>query len=107
MRVKSFFRRAALFTAVAASATIGTLQTAHAEPMRIGYWTSGVSLGFGAGLEAQKLLHPRGLDVVVIRFSDVNARNRTRATHTIDFAFAAPATAVFGQPTATPPSIGV
>ena len=63
MRVISLFGRAALFTAVAASATIGTAQTAHADPMRIGYWTSGVSLGFGAVLEAQKFLQQRGLDV--------------------------------------------
>jgi sulfonate transport system substrate-binding protein len=95
MKRISFFRRAAAATAVATTAMFGALQTAHAEPMRIGYWTSGVSLGFGAVLEAQKFLQQRGLDVIFIRFSDVNAPNRALAANAIDFAFAAPAAAVF------------
>jgi NitT/TauT family transport system substrate-binding protein len=52
-------------------------------------------LGFGAVLEAQKFLQQRGLDVTFIRFSDVNAPNRALAANAIDFAFAAPAAAVF------------
>ncbi|HMC46366.1 MAG TPA: ABC transporter substrate-binding protein, partial [Caballeronia sp.] len=71
MKGISLFRRAAFATAVATTAMLGAVQTAHAEPMRIGYWTSGVSLGFGAVLEAQKFLQQRGLDVTFIRFSDV------------------------------------
>src|SRR5476649_49046 len=95
MKGTSLFRRAAIATAVATTAMLGALQTAHAEPMRIGYWTSGVSLGFGAVLEAQKFMQQRGLDVTFIRFSDVNAPNRALAANAIDFAFAAPAAAVF------------
>lgn len=70
---------------------------AHAEPIRIGYWTSGVSLGFGAVLEAQNTLQKRGLDVRFVRFADVNAPNRALAAQAIDFAFAAPAAAVFAS----------
>src|ERR1700712_1741527 len=97
MKRFDLFRRAALFAVLSGSATLGVVQAAQAEPMRIGYWTSGVSLGFGAVLEAQKFLQQRGLDVAFIRFSDVNAPNRALAANAIDFAFAAPASAVFSN----------
>lgn len=95
MKRFDLFRRAALFAVISGSATLGVVQAAQAEPMRIGYWTSGVSLGFGAVLEAQKFLQQRGLDVTFVHFSDVNAPNRALAANAIDFAFAAPASAVF------------
>ena len=88
-------KRAAASVALAAGTLLGIAQTAQAEPIRIGYWTSGVSLGFGAVLEAQKFLQQRGLDVQFVRFADVNAPNRALAANAIDFAFAAPAAAVF------------
>src|SRR5258708_16233544 len=97
MKRISFLRRAAAATAVATTAMFGALQTAHAEPMRIGYWTSGVSLGFGAVLEVQKFLQQPGLDVVFIRCSDVNAPNRPPAAHAIDLAFSPPAAPVLSR----------
>jgi sulfonate transport system substrate-binding protein len=87
----------ALLSASVAIATLGAVTGAHAEPVRVGYWTSGVSLGFGAVLEAQKFLQQRGLDVQFVRFADVNAPNRALAANAIDFAFAAPAAAVFSS----------
>ena len=85
----------AALVAWSAGALPGFAQPASAEPVRVGYWTSGVSLGFGAVLEAQNFLQQRGLDVKFVRFADVNARNRALAANAIDFAFAAPAAAVF------------
>jgi sulfonate transport system substrate-binding protein len=90
MKGKEILRRAILSVAL-----MGATAMAHAQTLRIGYWTSGVSLGFGAVLEAEKFLQQRGLDVAFIRFSDVNAPNRALAANAIDFAFAAPAAAVF------------
>jgi sulfonate transport system substrate-binding protein len=90
----AFFRRTAL-AATLASAWLGCAGSANAEPVRVGYWTSGVSLGFGAVLEAQHFLQQRGLDVKFVRFADVNAPNRALAANAIDFAFGAPAAAVF------------
>jgi len=78
-----------------AGALLAFERTACAEPVRVGYWTSGVSLGFGAVLEAQHFLQQRGLDVKFVRFADVNAPNRALAANAIDFAFGAPAAAVF------------
>jgi sulfonate transport system substrate-binding protein len=88
-------KRVTVVAALAAGTLLGTAAAAHADPIRIGYWTSGVSLGFGAVLEAQKFLRQRGLDVQFVRFADVNAPNRALAANAIDFAFAAPAAAVF------------
>jgi len=98
MRRIPLLKHAVLSAALAVGAVLGlaqTAQTAQAEPIRVGYWTSGVSLGFGAVLEAQKFLQQRGLDVQFVRFADVNAPNRALAANAIDFAFAAPAAAVF------------
>ena len=44
------------------------------EKIRVGYWTSGFSVGFGAVLEAGKFLEQAGLQPEWIRFSDVNGR---------------------------------
>ncbi|MEN8502351.1 MULTISPECIES: ABC transporter substrate-binding protein [Paraburkholderia] len=91
------FGKHAVRVAALAAALMGVAHTASAEPIRVGYWTSGVSLGFGAVLEAQKFLQQRGLDVQFVRFADVNAPNRALAANAIDFAFAAPAAAVFSS----------
>ena len=53
--------------------------TAQAQKMRVAYWTSGVSLGFGSVLESGKFLEKEGLDVEYIKFSDVNAPTKAIA----------------------------
>ncbi len=68
---------------------------AVAEPLKIGYWTSGYSLGFGAVLEAGKFLEKEGLEVRYIKFGDVGAPARALLTGDVDIAFAAPAAAAF------------
>lgn len=57
------------------------------EKIRVGYWTSGFSVGFGAVLEAGKFLEKEGLAPEFIRFSDVNAPTKTLLTNSIDVAF--------------------
>ncbi|WP_321960663.1 ABC transporter substrate-binding protein [Paraburkholderia sp. J7] len=96
MQMTRHIKRAAV-TALVAAASACAAQTALADTVRIGYWTSGVSLGFGAVLEAKPFLQQRGLDVQFVRFADVNAPNRALAAGAIDFAFAAPASAVFSS----------
>jgi NitT/TauT family transport system substrate-binding protein len=70
-------------------------QAAAPEKIRIGYWTSGFSVGFGAVLESERFLEKRGLTPEYIRFSDVNGPTKALLTHSIDVAFAAPATGAF------------
>jgi len=65
--------------------------TAQAQQMRLAYWTSGVSLGFGSVLESGKFLEKEGLDVEYIKFSDVNAPTKAIAAHAIDVAIGASA----------------
>jgi ABC-type nitrate/sulfonate/bicarbonate transport system substrate-binding protein len=65
------------------------------EKIRVGYWTSGFSVGFGAVLEAGKFLEQAGLQPEWIRFSDVNGPTKALITHSIDVAFAAPTTGAF------------
>jgi NitT/TauT family transport system substrate-binding protein len=57
------------------------------EKIKVGYWTSGFSVGFGAVLEAGKFLEKEGLAPEFIRFSDVNAPTKTLLTNSIDVAF--------------------
>jgi ABC-type nitrate/sulfonate/bicarbonate transport system substrate-binding protein len=66
-----------------------------AEPLKIGYWTSGYSLGFGAVLEAGKFLEKEGVEVRYVKFGDVGAPARALLTGDVDIAFAAPAAAAF------------
>jgi NitT/TauT family transport system substrate-binding protein len=65
------------------------------EKIKVGYWTSGFSVGFGAVLEAGKFLEQAGLAPEYIRFSDVNGPTKAMLTHSIDAAFAAPTTGAF------------
>ena len=78
------------------AATIGlavSLSPASAqEKIKVGYWTSGFSVGFGAVLEVGKFLEAQGLTPEFIKFSDVNGPTKALLTHSIDGAFAAPAT---------------
>jgi NitT/TauT family transport system substrate-binding protein len=84
--------------AVAALALATAATAAHAaDKIRIGYWSSGVSVGFGAVLEAEPFLKQQGLDVAFVRFPDVNAPLRALASNSIDLAFGAPAAGVFSS----------
>jgi NitT/TauT family transport system substrate-binding protein len=65
------------------------------EKIRVGYWTSGFSVGFGAVLESERFLEKHGLAPDYIRFTDVNGPTKALITHSIDVAFAAPATGAF------------
>ncbi len=65
------------------------------EKVRIGYWTSGVSLGFGTVLEEQKFLEKEGLEVEFVRFPDLAAQIRALASGSIDVTFGSPLSAVY------------
>lgn len=62
---------------------------ALAQKIRIGYWTSGVSLGFGSVLEQGKFVEKEGLEVEYIKFSDVNGPTKAIASNAIDVAIGA------------------
>ncbi|MFA4912896.1 MAG: ABC transporter substrate-binding protein [Burkholderiaceae bacterium] len=88
--------KALLFSAVAATVTFAAALPAQAaEKVRIGYWSSGVSLGLGAVLEASPFLKDQGLEVEFVKFPDVNAPLRAIASNSIDLAFGTPAAGVF------------
>ncbi len=74
-----------------AFSVLGAPVLARAESIRIGYWSSGVSLGFGAVLEAGKFMEQQGLIVEYLKFPDVNAPTKAMAAGAIDFAIAASA----------------
>jgi ABC-type nitrate/sulfonate/bicarbonate transport system substrate-binding protein len=74
---------ALLALAAIACSTIAAAQ----EPIKVGYWTSGFSVGFGAVLEAGKFLESQGLKPEFIHFSDVNGPTKALITHSIDVAF--------------------
>jgi NitT/TauT family transport system substrate-binding protein len=85
-----------LFAALVCFAAVSG--TAHAaDKVRIGYWSSGVSLGYGAVLEATEFLKQQNLDVEFFRFPDVNAPLRALASNSIDLAYGAPAAGVFSS----------
>ena len=64
---------------------------AHRRRKSVGYWTSGVSLGFGSTIEQMKFLEKQGLDVEWVKFADVNAPTRAIVSGAIDVAFGASA----------------
>jgi len=64
-----------------------------AQKMKVGYWTSGFSLGFGAVMEEMKFAEKEGLDVEWVKFAEVNGPTRAIVPRAIDLAFAAPSTA--------------
>jgi len=85
-----------LFAAAAAMAfAAGATGTQAQEKIRVGYWTSGFSVGFGAVLEFGKFLEKQGLQPEWVRFSDVNGPTRALVTNSIDAAFGAPSTGAF------------
>lgn len=80
-------------------AAITPATASAAEPaytVKIGYWTSGVSLGYGSVLETKDFLAKRGVRAEFVHFPDVNAPLRALASGSIDLAFGAPVAGVFG-----------
>jgi ABC-type nitrate/sulfonate/bicarbonate transport system substrate-binding protein len=65
------------------------------DAIKVGYWTSGFSVGFGAVLEVGKFLEAQGLTPEFVKFSDVNGPTKALLTHSIDVAFAAPTSGAF------------
>lgn len=63
------------------------------QKIKVGYWTSGFSLGFGAVMEEMKFAEKEGLDVEWVKFAEVNGPTRAIVPRAIDLAFAAPSTA--------------
>jgi NitT/TauT family transport system substrate-binding protein len=80
-------KRIAFQIAAVTIAALLSAAPAFAQKIRVGYWTSGVSLGFGATLESMKFLEKQGLDVEYVKFSDVNAPTRAVVSGAIDVAF--------------------
>jgi NitT/TauT family transport system substrate-binding protein len=87
--VKNAFRKTLALAAFAALFST----TASAEKIKVGYWTSGFSLGFGAVMEQMKFAEKEGLDVEWVKFAEVNGPTRAIVSQGIDVAFAAPSTA--------------
>ena len=54
------------------AATLFAAGTAHAQKIKVGYWTSGFSLGFGVVMEQLKFAEKEGLDVEWVKFSEVS-----------------------------------
>ena len=44
---------------------------AAAQKIKVGYWTSGFSLGFGAVMEQMKFAEKEGLDIEWVKFASV------------------------------------
>ncbi len=84
-----------LLAAILAVGSLLAFSSQGADKIRIGYWTSGVSLGYGAVLESQNFLAKRGIDAEFVHFPDVNAPIKALASGSIDLAFGAPLAGVF------------
>jgi ABC-type nitrate/sulfonate/bicarbonate transport system substrate-binding protein len=84
-----------LLLALAAAIGCGAPGADAQEKIKIGYWTSGFSVGFGAVLEAGKFVEQQGLVPEYIRFAEVNAPTKAILTQSIDVAFAAPTSGAF------------
>ncbi len=67
-----------------------------AQKIKVGYWTSGFSLGFGTVMEQMKFAEKEGLQVEWVRFGEVNGPTRAIVSNAIDVAFAAPSTNSIG-----------
>jgi ABC-type nitrate/sulfonate/bicarbonate transport system substrate-binding protein len=65
------------------------------EKIKVGYWSSGFSVGFGAVLEAGKFAEQQGLAPEYIRFADVTGPTKAIITQSIDATFGAPTSAAF------------
>ncbi|MEP9355932.1 MqnA/MqnD/SBP family protein [Xanthobacter sp. KR7-65] len=87
-------KRMGLLAATLVAAAISAFP-AEAAKVRIGYWSSGVSLGFGSFLEAGKFMEKQGLETEYVKFPDVNAPTKAMAAGAIDFAIGASAGSAF------------
>jgi ABC-type nitrate/sulfonate/bicarbonate transport system substrate-binding protein len=76
-----------------AIAALLTANPVHAQKIKVGYWTSGFSLGFGTVMEQMKFAENEGLDIEWVKFAEVNGPTRAIVPRSIDLAFAAPSTA--------------
>jgi ABC-type nitrate/sulfonate/bicarbonate transport system substrate-binding protein len=65
------------------------------EKVKIGYWTSGFSVGFGTVLELGKFAEQQGLVPEYVHFADVNGPSKAILTQSIDVAFAASVAGAF------------
>lgn len=83
---------------VVAALTLGLFLpgASFAQKMKVGYWTSGFSLGFGAVMEQMKFAEKEGLQVEWVKFAEVNGPTRAIVSNAIDVAFAAPSTNSMG-----------
>ncbi|WP_416414491.1 ABC transporter substrate-binding protein [Pantoea sp. App145] len=86
-----------LMAATLAAGAFFALNSAAAEKVRIGYWSSGVSLGYGTVLEEKDFLAKHGIQAEFIHFPDVNAPIKALASGSIDLAFGAPLAGVFSS----------
>jgi len=90
-RLKLCIRSILLAAALCACSAV-----AQAAPLRIGYWTSGVSLGLGAVLETGDFLKKAGIsDARFVHFAEVNAPASGLATNVIDISFSVPGASAF------------
>jgi ABC-type nitrate/sulfonate/bicarbonate transport system substrate-binding protein len=92
--IGKLIRRAAVLVVLAAAAFMPS--QLFAQKIKVGYWTSGFSLGFGAVLEQMKLAEKEGLEVEWVKFAEVNGPTRAIVSNAIDLAFAAPSTNSIG-----------
>jgi NitT/TauT family transport system substrate-binding protein len=76
--------------------TFFTASPASAQQMKVGYWTSGFSLGFGTVMEQMKFAEQEGIKVEWVKFGEVNGPTRAIVSNAIDVAFAAPSTNSIG-----------
>jgi ABC-type nitrate/sulfonate/bicarbonate transport system substrate-binding protein len=84
-----------LLLALALSFGLSIGRASAQDTIKVGYWTSGFSVGFGAVLEVGKFLEAEGLAPEFIKFSDVNGPTKALLTNSIDVAFAAPTSGAF------------
>ena len=73
-----------------AIALIAASSSSYAQKIKVGYWTSGFSLGFGAVMEQMKFAEKEGLDIEWVKFAEVNGPTRAIPSQAIDLAFGAP-----------------
>src|SRR5215467_7008168 len=91
-KMKSKLTVVALFVAVALTIP----DHLFAQRIKVGYWTSGFSLGFGSVMEQIKFAENQGLNIEWIKFAEVNGPTRAIVSNAIDVAFAAPSTNSMG-----------
>ena len=84
-----------LLFALVVGSVLSPQRASAQDTIKVGYWTSGFSVGFGAVLEVGKFLEAQGLTPEFVKFSDVNGPTKALITHSIDVAFAAPASGAF------------